>query len=262
VLGAAASCVGRGNLRHFLLFLVWTLVSCMYMILMCSLLVRKSWDVVRDTSILPRSAAGLHVLINNSSSIGSSSSRGGSSGHDAPGQHEPSDNSSNLSAGPSQFQQGAQLYLVMMTGVLAMALQRAPWWLICTYYLITASCASFLAISVLLMSQLHYLSMNLSYVDSLKQQQQQQQQHHHSVADAIHDDKQLQQQQQHHTAVTVVHPVPSLMMPEASTAHLRGQVLWLQLRQLYGGHSNGGLLLGLLIPQWKQIQATSAKKQS
>jgi len=65
-----------------------------------------------------------------------------------PGQHELLDASSHLSGGTSQFQQGPQLYLLMMTGVLAVALQRAPWWLICTYYLITASCASFLAISV------------------------------------------------------------------------------------------------------------------
>lgn len=50
------NCIGRANLRNFLLFLVWTVLSMVYVLGLCLALIRQHWDVVRRA--LFRSSAG------------------------------------------------------------------------------------------------------------------------------------------------------------------------------------------------------------
>ncbi|WIA38298.1 hypothetical protein OEZ86_001638 [Tetradesmus obliquus] len=46
------NCVGRGNLRPFLLFLLWTILAAAYVLAMCSALVWREWDVYGKWQVL------------------------------------------------------------------------------------------------------------------------------------------------------------------------------------------------------------------
>ncbi|WIA18006.1 hypothetical protein OEZ85_009493 [Tetradesmus obliquus] len=52
------NCVGRGNLRPFLLFLLWTILAAAYVLAMCSVLVWREWDVWQ-----PAASAGVSTAV-------------------------------------------------------------------------------------------------------------------------------------------------------------------------------------------------------
>jgi hypothetical protein len=170
------NCVGRGNLRPFLLFLLWTMLSAAYVLTMCSILVWREWDVVRDSAQLQRS------LSHNSSSEGSSSSNSTFFSLEAsagllvspvgPSAAAALSSSSSIhvaaAGGAAADAHWSNARLVASGGMLLLLLQLAPGWLLATYYLAAAAAALLLAVGALLASQLSYLGSGVTYIQFLK----------------------------------------------------------------------------------------------
>jgi hypothetical protein len=175
------NCVGRGNLRPFLLFLLWTIMAAAYVLLMCSVLVWREWDVVRESAMIHSSISqGSSSALSSDSSTGSSNMR--SAEYAAGALVSPAAlNAAALSSGSSSSVQitsaGQQpvadaawssARVVASGGMLLLLLQLAPGWLLATYYLAAASAALLLAVGILLASQLSYLGSGVTYIQHLK----------------------------------------------------------------------------------------------
>ncbi|KAF6262993.1 DHHC palmitoyltransferase-domain-containing protein [Scenedesmus sp. NREL 46B-D3] len=171
------NCVGRGNLRPFLLLLLWAMLAAAYVLSMCSVLVWREWGVVRES-------VQLHNSLSRSSTRppSSGSSNFNSSLPDVAGvlasPAAPSAAGLTSSSSSSVHQAAAgqlaadarwpSARLVVGGGMLLLLLQLAPGWLLATYYLAAASVALLLAVGVLLASQLSYLGNGLTYIQYLK----------------------------------------------------------------------------------------------
>lgn len=174
--------MGRGNLRPFLLFLLWTILAAAYVLAMCSVLVWREWDVVRESAVIHSSLnqGSLSASINsNSSSSGGSSIAGSFTSPDlaggvliSPVAHSTAALSSSgvhMAAAGHQADAGwSSARLVVSGGMLLLLLQLAPGWLLATYYLAAACAALLLAVSLLLVSQLKYLGSGVTYIQHLK----------------------------------------------------------------------------------------------
>ncbi|KAF8062024.1 PAT11 [Scenedesmus sp. PABB004] len=136
------NCVGAGNLRPFMLLLLWTLLAAAYVLAMCGLLVSQQWHVVRASVAArggapPPGAAGAAAA--------------GAAGAAGAGARRP----------PSAW-------LIASTGVFFVFMQLAPGWLLAAYYMVAVCTALLLGVGVLLGSQLAYLARGETYVESLK----------------------------------------------------------------------------------------------
>jgi hypothetical protein len=182
------NCVGRGNLRPFLLFLLWTLLAAAYALAMCSVLVWREWDVVRESAQLHSSWSHSSSSSSTSTVHRGSASPGSSSFNDSPSSLPGaaavvvspvtpgaaaalSSSSMQLTASSRSTADGswADARLVARGGMLLLLLQVAPGWLLATYYLAAASAALLLAVGALLASQLSYLGSGVTYIQFLKQ---------------------------------------------------------------------------------------------
>jgi hypothetical protein len=170
-----ANCVGQGNLRSFLLVLLWCLLAAAYILVMCALLIRDHWDEV---------AAAVATWRRSSSSSGPASGLGSMQAppemlwvaDPAAGSAQPGDSSSTGSWVPQPAAAvtatgppaGPDWWLIATTGVFYVVLQASPWWLLAAYYLVAVSLGVLIAVGMLLGSQLYYLGLGVSYIDSLK----------------------------------------------------------------------------------------------
>jgi hypothetical protein len=178
------NCVGRGNLRPFLLFLLWTILAAAYVLAMCSVLVWREWDVGRESAVIHNSLSQGSISAPSNSS---SSSTGGTQLSSSLSSPEyavgvlasPAALSSSSSSGNSSMQPTAagqqavdagwsSARLVASGGMLLLLLQLAPGWLLATYYLAAASAALLFAVGALLVSQLNYLGSGVTYIQHLK----------------------------------------------------------------------------------------------
>jgi glucan phosphoethanolaminetransferase (alkaline phosphatase superfamily) len=153
-----ANCVGHGNLRPFLLVLLYALVAAAYILCMCSLLLWQHWDEVKVSVGAAHSRqAGSHSsmmqqqvwVLNKSAGIAAT---------DTGSSTEPVSSSSSR----------PDMWLLATSGIMVWVLQSSPWWMLAAYYLIAVSLALLVAVGALLASQLHYLGLGVSYVEHLK----------------------------------------------------------------------------------------------
>lgn len=164
--------MGQGNLRAFLLVLLWALVAAGYILCMCLLLVWQHWDIVKVSVGAGRSSQpsaqhdnmhAQHVSVAHSPDAGnalnSSSSTAASAAAAAAG-----------GSGSGSVQSAAvpDWWLFATTGIFMLVLQASPWWLLAAYYLVAVSLGILLAVGALLGSQLYYLGLGVSYIDHLK----------------------------------------------------------------------------------------------
>lgn len=173
------NCVGQGNLRAFLLFLMWALLAAAYIIAMCSLLVWQNWDVVKAAfaagrnSMLNPQQISMHqpqvVVIQPVRAAAAAAGMSADGGAAADSRWSINSSSSDPPAvSPYTGRHTAELWLVATTGIFFVVLQASPWWLLAAYYLIAVSCGVLIAVGMLLGSQLYYLGMGVSYIDHLK----------------------------------------------------------------------------------------------
>lgn len=287
------NCVGRGNLRPFLLFLVWTLLAASYMLLMCGILAWQQWDVVRSAS--------LHAQVTHSSSSGGSG-RGGRgalannasidslpplstpAGPDTSFPASQAAGSSSIAAenaagavtalpgeraaaveavelgGGRQWSSG---WLLASTGVFFVLLQLAPGWLLATYYLAAASAALLLAVGALLCSQLSYLARGVTYIEHLKGAAAAGTATAGSKLGSTNGAAQEQEREVLSVSVATV-GAQSVQAGCTQPSGLRPQLLWMRVKEVLGaGSSCTDLVKALLVPRWhSQLQALpqAAKK--
>jgi hypothetical protein len=169
--------VGQGNLRAFLLVLLWVLLAAAYILCMCGLLVWQHWDKVRASV-----GAGANTTSSSSSSSSSSmqppqiwvvnpAGRAAAAGDAVPNSSVGSSNGS-IPPGVTRVtaveEAGSDLWLYATTGILIIVLQGSPGWLLIAYYLMAISLGLLIGVGMLLGSQLHYLGLGVSYIDHLK----------------------------------------------------------------------------------------------
>jgi hypothetical protein len=242
-----ANCVGQGNLRAFLLVLLWALVAAGYILCMCSLLVWQHWDIVRasvgagrssQASAQPSNMQAQHAWVVNSSGAGGTANSSSSN---------IAANAAAAAAGSSSWgmQSGAEAdwWLFATTGIFMLVLQASPWWLLVAYYLVAVSLGILLAVGALLGSQLYYLGLGVSYIDHLK------------AAGAQH------QNGSHHDQQVLQH----------DGAHGRYRrwlgrthVTWVRWWEVMGlqGAGAGSMLWGIVKPVWTTAISEGTKKWS
>jgi hypothetical protein len=173
------NCVGRGNLRPFLLFLVHALVAAAYILVMCSLLLAHSWRDVQAAVAASRSGGhwgGAHH------GHGGAAIAAGDDWAIWLQQRQQLHDQQHYQQQHQQQQQQQQASgilptaaLFVTTGLFFWLLSAAPWWLLAAFYLIAVAVGVLLALGMLLASELYYMGVGVSYIDALKRGQQQQQ---------------------------------------------------------------------------------------
>ncbi len=133
---AVHSCVGRANMRPFILFLSWVILSAIYIMGLCLTVLYSNRAGLRHTAAQAR----LHAQ--------------------AARQH----------SGSGSWADRLTNTLVPVFVVVS----SIPWWLLCACYLLVVAVALLLCMGVLLGSQLRLLALGLSYVDHLQAQRRQQ----------------------------------------------------------------------------------------
>lgn len=163
------NCVGRGNLRPFLLFLIWALMAASYIAVMCSLLVATNWRLVR-ASLRP---GGLGAVFGGSG--GGSSDWHGAGSHSAAAAAAAAADGGSSSSSSSRDGWASQpavlnVWAIAAMGLFVLLLEESPWWLLAAYYLLAVAFAVLLSLGVLLCSQLYYLGLGITYIDHIKAQ--------------------------------------------------------------------------------------------
>ena len=250
-----ANCVGQGNLRAFLLVLLWVLLAAAYILCMCGLLVWQHWDKVRASV-----GAGANTTTTSSSSSTSSISstsmqppqvwdvnpagRVASAGDAVPVSSVGSTNSS-IPPGVTRVtaveEAGSDLWLYATTGILILVLQGSPGWLLIAYYLMAISLGLLIGVGMLFGSQLHYLGLGVSYIDHLK---------------AAHGGQNLSPSRQY--------GLEQQQQQQQSGCWHRMQLTWVQWWVVMGCASPGtawSMLQAIMTPMWK-APATATKKWS
>lgn len=153
-----ANCVGQGNLRPFLLVLLWAMLAAAYILCMCSLLVWQHRDEVKASVGAARSRqAGSHSSMQQQQVWVLNKSAG----------HAATDTGSSSTQQPVSSSR-PHVWLLATSGIMVWVLQSSPWWMLAAYYLVAVSLGVLLAVGALLGSQLYYLGLGVSYVEHLK----------------------------------------------------------------------------------------------
>uniref|UniRef100_A0A383V6X1 S-acyltransferase n=1 Tax=Tetradesmus obliquus TaxID=3088 RepID=A0A383V6X1_TETOB len=283
------NCVGRGNLRPFLLFLLWTILAAAYVLAMCSALVWREWDVVRESAIIHSTLnqGSFGAPINGSSSSGGSSIAGSLTSPDlaagvliSPAAHSTAALTSSSSSSVHMATAGqhaadaagwSSARFVASGGMLLLLLQLAPGWLLATYYLAAACAALLLAVSALLVSQLNYLGSGVTYIQHLKRaagsaaaapgadsctEHRQQANGNGSPCNGL---QQVSAEQTDAGSAAAAGPVefgarkPPHVQQVLQRQYGKWQVLWGRLQDVLGvdGSSGFAFSTALLVPQWQ-----------
>jgi hypothetical protein len=241
--------VGQGNLRAFLLVLLWALVAAGYILCMCLLLVWQHWDMVKASVGAGRSSQAIaqhsnmqaqHAWVANTPGAGSAAINSSSTAGSAAGAAAGSGSWGVQAAAAPDW------WLFATTGIFMLVLQASPWWLLAAYYLVAVSLGIVLAVGALLGSQLYYLGLGVSYIDHLKAAQ---------GGSAQHENGSHQQQQ--------------VLQHEVAQGRYRRwlghtQLTWARWWEVMGiqGAGTGSMLWAIVKPVWATATADGPKKWS
>jgi len=237
-------CVGRANLRAFILFLACLVVACAYALVVCGGLIAAHWPHVSATMRGAAAAAAAHAAqyvggrrgagAGAGAAVGSGSSFAASTPLISSSSGGGGDGTSGGSSG------GGVVHAI--TGVFVRAsmlftflIAASPWWLIATYYLFVVCAAVLLCVGLLLAAQLRYLATGMTYIDYLQNQGR--------AAEEQHD--------RAHGSINGMNgggkPGAGGGAEAAAAAMRRQQGLWRRLRDVMGG---GNVLMWFLVPRW------------
>ncbi len=228
------NCVGRANLRAFILFLACLCVACAYALAVCGRVMAAHWPVVAAAARSAAAAwAGRDVreqVHSRSSSIHTTSGSSGSGGGGGV---------AGLFAAATSLMFRASLGLTVLVAA-------APWWLVATAYLAATCLAVLLCVAALLYAQLRYLAAGMTYIDSLKLRGRRQ------LADPGGDDDSQQQQQRERERLLAGQGSGGLTGSGGGGGE-GSAGLWRRLVEVMGSDN---VVRWLLVPQWEPPAGT------